>query len=304
MTAEIIDGKAIAADIDARARAAAEILARIAGRPPGLAVVLIGDDPASEVYVRNKGRRAEAASMRSVEIRKPASTTEAEIIAIVERLNADPAIDGILVQMPLPDHIDAGNVIAAIDPDKDVDGLTPVSAGRLLLGRPGLRPCTPAGCVILAERALGRLEGRHAVIVGRSILVGKPAALLFLEKNCTVSIAHSRTRDLPGLCRAADILVAAVGRPGFIEGGWIRPGACVIDVGINRVPAPEKGEGATRLAGDVDFEAAKAVAGSITPVPGGVGPMTIALLLRNTVQAMAMRERVDLPVAPARDPNP
>lgn len=295
MTAEIIDGKAIAADIDARARAAAEILARIAGRKPGLAVVLIGDDPASEVYVRNKGRRAEAAAMRSVEIRKPATATEAEVIAIVERLNADPSIDGILVQMPMPDHIDAGRVIAAIDPDKDVDGLTPVSAGRLLLGQPGLRPCTPAGCVILAERALGALEGKSVVVIGRSILVGKPAALLFLEKNCTVTIAHSRTRDLAALCRSADILVAAVGRPGMIAGDWIKPGACVLDVGINRIPAPEKGEGGTRLVGDVDFEAARGVAGSITPVPGGVGPMTIALLLRNTVQAMARREGVDLP---------
>ncbi|MEN0653000.1 MULTISPECIES: bifunctional methylenetetrahydrofolate dehydrogenase/methenyltetrahydrofolate cyclohydrolase FolD [Hyphobacterium] len=299
MTASIIDGKAIAAEIDARARHTAEALARISGRKPGLAVVLIGDDPASDVYVRNKGRRAEAAAMRSIEIRKPAATTEAEVIAIVQRLNADPSVDGILVQMPLPGHIDSGKVIAAIDPDKDVDGLTPVSAGRLLLGQSGLRPCTPAGCVILAERALGKLDGKSVVVVGRSILVGKPAALLFLEKNCTVTIAHSKTRDLPALCRTADILVAAVGRPNMIGGDWIRPGACVLDVGINRIPAPEKGEGGTRLVGDVDFDAAKDVAGSITPVPGGVGPMTIALLLRNTVQAMARREGVDIPVAAA-----
>ncbi|MCF8880430.1 bifunctional methylenetetrahydrofolate dehydrogenase/methenyltetrahydrofolate cyclohydrolase FolD [Hyphobacterium sp. SN044] len=300
MSASIIDGKAIAADIDARAKHTAEALARIAGRKPGLAVVLIGDDPASDVYVRNKGRRAEAASMRSIEIRKPASTSQAEVIAIVERLNTDPSVDGILVQMPLPEHIDSGKVIAAIDPDKDVDGLTPVSAGRLLLGQPGLRPCTPAGCVILAERAMGKLDGKSVVVVGRSILVGKPAALLFLEKNCTVTIAHSRTQDLPALCRGADILVAAVGRPEMIEGGWIKPGACVLDVGINRVPAPEKGEGGTRLVGDVDFETAKEIAGSITPVPGGVGPMTIALLLRNTVQAMARREGVDISGVPAR----
>lgn len=299
MTASTIDGKAIAADIDSRARAASQILARIAGRKPGLAVVLIGDDPASDVYVRNKGRRAEAADMRSLEIRKPATTTEAEVIAIVRRLNDDPSVDGILVQMPLPDHIDAGRVIASIDPDKDVDGLTPVSAGRLLLGQAGLRPCTPAGCVMLAERTLGKLDGLSVVVIGRSILVGKPAALLFLEKNCTVTIAHSRTRDLPELCRTADILIAAVGRPAFVKPDWIKPGACVIDVGINRIPAPEKGEGGTRLAGDVDPAAAE-TAGSMTPVPGGVGPMTIALLLRNTVQAMAMREGVDLPALPVK----
>lgn len=295
MTAELIDGKKTAELIDAKAGEAASVIARIIGRKPGLAVVLIGDDPASDVYVRNKVKRATAAGLHSVEIRKPAGLTTEEALAIVDRLNADPAIDGILVQMPLPDHIDTNAVIGRIDPDKDVDGLTPVSAGRLLLGERGLRPCTPAGCVLLAERALGDLTGKHVVVVGRSILVGKPAALLFLEKNATVTLAHSRTKDLPALCRQADILVAAVGRPRLVKGDWIKPGACVIDVGINRIDAPERGDGKTRLVGDVDFDAAKDAAGSITPVPGGVGPMTIAMLLVNTVTAASHREGLETP---------
>jgi methylenetetrahydrofolate dehydrogenase (NADP+)/methenyltetrahydrofolate cyclohydrolase len=258
-------------------------------------VVLIGDDPASDVYVRNKGRRTEAAGMRSIEIRKPAETTEAEALEIVAGLNADNGVDGILVQMPLPDHIDANRVIGAIDPDKDVDGLTEASAGRLVLGKPGLRPCTPSGCVLLAERAMGDVTGKSVVVIGRSILVGKPTALLFLEKNATVTIAHSRTQDLPDLVRTADIVVPAVGRPEMVKGDWVKPGACVLDVGINRIPAPERGEGKTRLVGDAAFDEIAGHAGWITPVPGGIGPMTIAMLLRNTVIAAALRHGAPLP---------
>ena len=293
MTAQIIDGKAIAAMIDAKAGDAARAITRIIGRAPGLAVVLVGDDPASDVYVRNKVKRAEAAGLKSVEIRKPGTLSTEDVLAIVERLNSDPAIDGILVQMPLPDQIDTNRVIGAINPDKDVDGLTPVSAGRLLLGEAGLRPCTPAGCVLLAEQALDDLTGKSVVVVGRSILVGKPAALLFLEKNTTVTIAHSRTQNLPELCAQADILIAAVGRPEMIRGDWIKPGACVIDVGINRIDAPERGDGKTRLVGDVAFDEVSKKAGWVTPVPGGVGPMTIAMLLRNTVTAAARREGIE-----------
>lgn len=295
MTARIIDGKSIAASIDTRVGKTAAQLEKLLGRKPGLSVVLIGEDPASEVYVRNKVRRAKAAGMESTEIRKPASISQAEIIRIVEQLNVNPAVDGILVQMPLPAHIDTGAVINTIDPDKDVDGLTAVSAGRLLAGEPGLRPCTPAGCVLLAEQAMGDLTGKSALIIGRSILVGKPAALLFLEKNCTVTIAHSRTTNLPELARGADILVAAIGRPEMIPGDWIKPGACVLDVGINRIDAPERGAGQTRLVGDVAFDAASQIAGWITPVPGGIGPMTIAMLLRNTITAAARRAGLDTP---------
>ncbi|WP_417487700.1 bifunctional methylenetetrahydrofolate dehydrogenase/methenyltetrahydrofolate cyclohydrolase FolD [Maricaulis sp.] len=292
MSAELIDGKAIAAEIDARAGEVGAELARSLGRPPCLAVVLVGEDPASDVYVRNKVRRTEAAGLRSIEIRKPADVTEEEVIAIVERLNADDGVDGILVQMPLPGHIDTNRVIGRIDPDKDVDGLTEASAGRLVLGKPGLRPCTPAGCVLLAERALGDLSGKSVVVVGRSILVGKPAALLFLEKNATVTIAHSRTADLPALCRTADILVPAVGRPEMVRGDWVKPGACVLDVGINRIEAPERGAGKTRLVGDAAFDEIVGHAGWITPVPGGIGPMTIAMLLKNTVIAAALRAKL------------
>lgn len=285
MSAELIDGKAIGEALDLEAKVAGEELATKLGRPPCLAVVLIGEDPASQVYVRNKVRRTEAAGLRSVEVRKPASASQDEAIEIVRALNADPEVDGILVQLPLPDHMDANAVIETIDPDKDVDGLTETSAGRLVLGKPGLRPCTPAGCVYLAEKALGDLSGKSVVIVGRSILVGKPAALLFLEKNATVTIAHSRTKDLPSLCRTADILVPAVGRPEMVRGDWVKPGACVLDVGINRIDAPERGEGKTRLVGDAAFDEIVGHAGWITPVPGGIGPMTIAMLLQNTVRA-------------------
>lgn len=282
MTAALIDGKAIAEALDA------EIAAAVAGLPgpPTLAVVLVGEDPASQVYVKNKVRRTEAAGMVSRELRLPADTSQATLEAAVRALSADPAVDGILVQLPLPKGLDADAVIACIDPAKDVDGLTEASAGRLVLGRPGLRPCTPEGCVILARRTLGDLAGRHVVVVGRSILVGKPAALLFLAEDCTVTLAHSRTRDLSALCRTADILVPAVGRPEMVRGDWIKPGACVIDVGINRV---QTGQTRTKLVGDVAFQEALEVAGSLTPVPGGVGPMTIACLLRNTVLAACAR---------------
>ncbi len=295
MSAEVIDGKAIAADIDLQVGDAGAALAKRLGRPPCLAVLLIGEDPASQVYVRNKVRRTEAAGLTSIEIKRAADISQDEAIAIVRELNDKPEVDGILVQLPLPDHIDANAVIEAIDPDKDVDGLTEASAGRLVLGKTGLRPCTPAGCVYLAERTLGDLSGKSVVVIGRSILVGKPAALLFLEKNATVTIAHSRTADLPGLCRTADILVPAVGRPLMVKGDWVKPGACVLDVGINRVDAPERGEGKTRLVGDADYDAIIGHAGAITPVPGGIGPMTIAMLLRNTVRAAALRLGEDLP---------
>ena len=289
MGAELIDGKAVAAEIDARAGQAAAELARTLGRAPCLAVVLIGNDPASDVYVRSKVKRTEAAGMTSIEIRRPADISQSEVVDIVRGLNSDAKVDGILVQMPLPGHIDSNVVIAAIDPDKDVDGLTEASAGRLLLGKPGLRPCTPSGCVLLAERAMGSLSGKSVVVIGRSILVGKPAALLFLERNATVTIAHSRTHDLAALARTADIVVAAVGRPQMVRGDWVKPGACVLDVGINRIEAPERGEGRTRLVGDVAFDELVGHAGWITPVPGGIGPMTIAMLLRNTVLAAAAR---------------
>lgn len=285
MTGRTIDGKAVAA------RLRAEIAAVVKALPaqPALAVVLVGDDPASHVYVASKGKATLGAGMRSVEIRLPADTSEADLIARVDALSRDPEIDGILVQLPLPKHINEAHVLAAIDPLKDVDGLTEASAGKLVLGKPGLRPCTPVGCVILAKGERPDLAGANVVVIGRSILVGKPAALLFLEQNATVTIAHSKTRDLRMVCRGADILVAAVGRPEMVRGDWIRPGAIVIDVGTNRVPAPEKGEGKTKLVGDVNFAEAIEVAAAVSPSPGGVGPMTIACLLRNTVLAACAR---------------
>jgi len=267
----IIDGKQVAADTRAGVAAAVSTL----DFTPTLAVVLVGDDPASQVYVRNKIKFTEEAGMRSVEHRLPATSTEAEVVEIVRSLNADPDVDGILVQLPLPGHIDSDSVIAEIDPAKDVDGLTDVSAGRLVLGQPGLRPCTPTGSVILAKAALGDLTGKHCVVLGRSILVGKPAALMFLEQNCTVTIAHSRTENLPVVCRSADILVAAVGRPQMVQDDWIKAGACVIDVGINRVPSLKR-PGKSRLVGDVNYKPARAVAGAITPVPGACDRRNIA----------------------------
>ena len=264
---------------------------------PGLAVVLVGDNPASAVYVRNKGRQTLAAGMASFEHKLPAHTSEAALLALIDQLNGDDAVDGILVQLPLPEQIDAQAVINAIDPAKDVDGFHVVNAGKLATGGDALVPCTPLGCVMLLKDCLGDLAGRKAVIAGRSNIVGKPLALLLLAENCTVTLAHSRTRDLAGECRRADILVAAVGRPEMVRGDWIKPGAAVIDVGINRVDAPDKGPGATRLVGDVAFGEAAPVAGAITPVPGGVGPMTIACLLRNTVTAACRRRGLPVPDA-------
>ena len=286
----VIDGKAVAAATRANVAEAVSAL----GITPTLAVVLVGDDPASQVYVRNKIKFTEEAGMRSLEHRLPETVSQADVVEIVRTLNADTEVDGILVQLPLPAHIDSDAVIAEIDPAKDVDGLTVVSAGRLVLGQPGLRPCTPTGSVILAKAALGDLTGKHCVVLGRSILVGKPAALMFLEQNCTVTIAHSRTENLPAVCRGADILVAAVGRPQMVQDDWVKAGACVIDVGINRVPS-KKRPGKFRLVGDVDYKPTRAVAGSITPVPGGVGPMTIACLLRNTVLAACDRRGLARP---------
>ena len=286
MAAVKIDGNAVSAEVKAAVAAA---VATLPGKPC-LAVVLVGDDAASEVYVRNKVKSTEAAGMVSIHHRLPSTATQEEVERLIESLNADPEVDGILLQLPLPKGLDADAAIEKIDPDKDVDGLTEVSAGRLSLGKPGLRPCTPVGSVILAKKAFGPdLSGKNVVVIGRSILVGKPAALLFLAENCTVTIAHSKTADLGKVCQTADILVPAVGRPEMVRGDWVKPGAAVIDVGINRIPAPEKGEGKTRLVGDAHYESCAEVAGFITPVPGGVGPMTIACLLRNTVLAACAR---------------
>jgi len=285
MTAEIIDGKAFAATVRARV---AEQVARLKDAhdiTPGLAVVLVGEDPASQVYVRNKGRQTLEAGMASFEHRLPAETSEAELLDLVGRLNADPEVHGILVQLPLPPHLDSDLVINAIDPAKDVDGFHISNVGLLATGQKAMVPCTPLGCLMLLRDHHGALSGMEAVVLGRSNIVGKPMAQLLLRDSCTVTVAHSRSRDIEAVCRRADILVAAVGRPGMVGADWIKPGATVIDVGINRVPAPEKGEGRTRLVGDVDFAAAREVAGAITPVPGGVGPMTIACLLANTLTA-------------------
>jgi len=288
MTATIIDGKAYAAALRGRIASGVSAYVKATGRTPGLAVILVGDDPASAVYVRNKGKQTIEVGMTSFEHRLPANTAQIELIALVQKLNADPAIDGILVQLPLPKHINELAVVSAIDPDKDVDGLHVVNAGRLASGLPGLVSCTPLGCMMLISDVLGdTLSGKNAVVIGRSILVGKPVAQLLLAANCTVTMAHSRTVDLPNVVRQADIVVAAVGRPEMVKADWIKPGACVIDVGINRVPSIT--EGKTKLVGDVAFDEVSAVAGAITPVPGGVGPMTIACLLHNTLQAAQMR---------------
>lgn len=262
---------------------------------PGLAVVLVGDDPASQVYVKNKGIKTREAGMVSSEYLLDANTPEAEVLALVEKLNADPSVHGILCQLPMPDHIDEKKVVETIDPAKDVDGLHPMSAGKLMLGQDTLTACTPVGTVMLAKDHLGDLTGLNAVVIGRSILVGKPVAQLLLNENCTVTMAHSRTKDLPGVCRTADILVAAVGVPQMVKADWIKPGALVLDVGINRIDAPERGEGKTRLVGDVDYKPAREVAGAITPVPGGIGPMTIACLLHNTVTAACRIAGVPVP---------
>ena len=291
--AEKIDGKASAASVRADvARAVATLPAK-----PTLAVVLVGDDPASQVYVNSKVKLTEEVGMISVHHRLPDTASQADVEAVIAALNDDAEVDGILLQLPLPDGLNEAAAIEQIDPDKDVDGLTEASAGRLVLGKPGLRPCTPSGCVILAKHALGDdLSGKHVVVIGRSILVGKPAALLFLAENCTVTIAHSRTADLPTVCRGADILVPAVGRPQMVKGDWVKPGACVIDVGINRIDAPERKSG-TRVVWDADYDSCAENAGHITPVPGGVGPMTNACLLRNTVLAACARRGWTLPSA-------
>jgi methylenetetrahydrofolate dehydrogenase (NADP+)/methenyltetrahydrofolate cyclohydrolase len=294
MSATIIDGKAYAEGLRARIAGAVRVLAD-QGVMPGLAVVIVGEDPASQLYVKNKARQTVEVGMRSFEHVLPASTPEAELLDLVARLNADPAVDGILVQLPLPRQIDAQKVIEAIDPAKDVDGFHPINAGRLMTGVPGLVSCTPLGCLLLAQSVRRDLAGLNAVVVGRSNIVGKPMAQLLIGQSCTVTVAHSRTRDLPEVCRSADLLVAAVGRPEMVRGDWIKPGAIVIDVGINRVPNPAAGEGRTRVVGDVAYAEAAEVASAVTPVPGGVGPMTIACLLRNTLEAACVRRGLAMP---------
>ena len=284
MSATIIDGKAHAAALRTRIAAGVADLVAATGRRPGLAVVLVGEDPASAVYVRSKGKATEAAGMLGTEHRLPADMAQVDLLALVASLNADPTIDGILVQLPLPPHIDEAAVIQAIDPDKDVDGFHPVNAGRLATGLPGFVPCTPLGCLMLLKATLGDLTGLDAVVIGRSNIVGKPMAALLIAASCTVTVAHSRSRDLPGIVARADIVVAAVGRAKMVKGDWLKPGATVIDVGINRTEAG--------LVGDVDFAEALGVAGAITPVPGGVGPMTIACLLRNTLVSACRRDGV------------
>lgn len=287
MTADVIDGRTAAAEVLEKVKAATGKLLAETGTRPGIAVVIVGEDPASQSYVRSKGKRAEECGFKSVTHRLTEETPEADLLKLVDELNRDDSIHGILVQLPVPRHIDEGKIIQAISPDKDVDGFNFVNVGRLATGQLGSAfvPCTPAGSMVLLRKALGKadLSGLGAVVVGRSNIVGKPMAHLLLAANATVTIAHSRTRDLPALCRTADILVAAVGRPEMVKAEWIKPGASVIDVGINRIPAPELGEGKTRIVGDVAFGECAAVAGSITPVPGGVGLMTVAMLMANTL---------------------
>ncbi len=292
MSATIINGKAYAEGLRARIAGAVRVLAD-QGVMPGLAVVIVGEDPASQLYVKNKARQTVEVGMRSFEHVLPASTGEAELLDLVARLNADPAVDGILVQLPLPRQIDAQKVIEAIDPAKDVDGFHPINAGRLMTGVPGLVSCTPLGCLLLAQSVRRDLAGLNAVVVGRSNIVGKPMAQLLIAQSCTVTVAHSKTRNLADVCRSADLLVAAVGRPEMVRGDWIKPGAIVIDVGINRVPNPAAGEGKTKVVGDVAYQEAANVASAITPVPGGVGPMTIACLLANTYTAACLSAGID-----------
>jgi methylenetetrahydrofolate dehydrogenase (NADP+)/methenyltetrahydrofolate cyclohydrolase len=285
MTAEIIDGTAVAAELRARVAGHVRRLEKEHGITPGLAVVLVGENPASEVYVRNKGRATVEAGMESFEHKLDAATSEADLLALVRRLNEDPAVHGILVQLPLPPHMNAESVINALDPAKDVDGFHVSNVGLLGTGQKAMVPCTPLGCLMMLRARHGDLSGMEAVVIGRSNIVGKPMMNLLLRDSCTVTVAHSRTRDLPQVTRRAEIVIAAVGRPAMVRGDWIRPGATVLDVGINRMSAPEKGEGKSRLVGDCHFESCAEVAGAITPVPGGVGPMTIACLLANTLTA-------------------
>jgi methylenetetrahydrofolate dehydrogenase (NADP+)/methenyltetrahydrofolate cyclohydrolase len=292
--AALIDGKAFAEGLRARVGEHAAAFAQATGRRPGLAVVLVGEDPASQVYVGAKGKACAAAGMASFEHRLPADTSEAALLSLIERLNQDEAVDGILVQLPLPGQLDEQAIIAAINPDKDVDGFHVINAGRLAVGQSGFVPCTPLGCIMLLKDRLGDLSGLDAVVIGRSNIVGKPMAQLLVDANATVTIAHSRTKNLPDVVRRADIVVAAVGRPEMVRGDWIKPGATVIDVGINRLP-PEEGKEKGRLVGDVAFAEAREVAGAITPVPGGVGPMTIAVLLRNTLVAAHRHAGLEAP---------
>ncbi|MBA8821519.1 bifunctional methylenetetrahydrofolate dehydrogenase/methenyltetrahydrofolate cyclohydrolase [Ochrobactrum sp. P6BS-III] len=286
--AQLIDGKKLAEDVVSTVKTETEKLVAATGVVPGIAVVIVGEDPASQVYVASKGRKAKECGFHSVQHDLPDTASEQELLDLIESLNNDPAIHGILVQLPLPKHIDSGRVIQTISPDKDVDGFHFINVGKLGTGEvdTAFVPCTPAGAMIMIERVHGRdLSGLNAVVIGRSNIVGKPMFNLLLAANATVTVAHSRTKDLPAIARTADILVAAVGRPQMVKGDWVKPGATVIDVGINRIPAPERGEGKTRLVGDVDFADAEKVAGAITPVPGGVGPMTIAMLMANTLTA-------------------
>lgn len=285
MTAAIIDGKAFAATVREKVAAQVTTLKADHGITPGLAVVLVGEDPASEVYVRNKGKQTAEVGMNSYEHKMDADTSEEALLAVIDKLNNDPAVHGILVQLPLPDHLNEDLVIGAIAPEKDADGFHISNVGLLGTGQKAMVPCTPLGCLMMLRDHHGSLSGLNAVVVGRSNIVGKPMASLLLRDSCTVTIAHSRTKDIEAVCRQADIVIAAVGRPQMVTDDWIKPGATVIDVGINRIPAPEKGEGKMRLVGDVDFASAAEVAGAITPVPGGVGPMTIACLLANTLTA-------------------
>ncbi len=293
--ATIIDGKAFAAKLRERVGAEVRRVTDAHGLKPNLTVILVGEDAASQVYVRNKGVQTEEAGMESVTHRLDASTDETTLLGMIEELNADPKCNGILVQLPLPDHIDESKVLATIDPEKDVDGFHVINVGRLWTGQNALVPCTPYGCLMMLKDHFGSLSGKRALVLGRSNIVGKPMAALLLNESCTVTVAHSRTADLEERCREADILVAAVGRPEMVKGDWVKPGAVVIDVGINRVPAPEKGPDKTKLVGDVDFGEASQVAGAITPVPGGVGPMTIACLLRNTLVAACRQNGIDAP---------
>jgi methylenetetrahydrofolate dehydrogenase (NADP+)/methenyltetrahydrofolate cyclohydrolase len=292
MVATLIDGKASAARLREQIAAEASRLKDTHGLVPGLATVLVGSDPASEVYVRNKGKTAEALGFKSVHIALPADTSQDTLLAKVRELNQDTSVHGILVQLPLPKHINEKLVIGTIQPDKDVDGFHPVNAGRLATGLNSFVPCTPLGCLMLLKNQLGSLEGKEAVVIGRSNIVGKPMAQLLLGESCTVTIAHSKTKDLPGVVRRADIVVAAVGRPQMVKGNWIKAGATVIDVGINRIDA---GEGKTRLVGDVAFDDVKEIAGAITPVPGGVGPMTIVCLMHNTLIAACLQNGLPIP---------
>lgn len=292
MTAHLIDGKAFAARVRQDVAADVQSLQENHQITPGLAVVIVGHDPASQVYVRNKVKQTAEVGMKSFHHELPDDTTQETLVTLVEQLNQDPAVNGILVQLPLPKHIDEAAVIEAIDPTKDVDGFHVVNSGLLATGGQGMVPCTPLGCLLMLQDHLGDLSGKKAIVVGRSNIVGKPMAQLLLDASCTVTIAHSRTKDLPSEIKAADIVVAAVGRAEMIKGDWIKAGATVIDVGINRIPAPEKGEGKFRLVGDVDFKGAAQHAGAITPVPGGVGPMTIACLLKNTVTATKRQHRI------------